>query len=42
MQTITVTELESLSKKQPIELIDVRTPAEFGSVHANHCEECAP
>ncbi len=34
MQTITVTELESLSKKQPIELIDVRTPAEFGSVHA--------
>lgn len=33
IQTITPAELAGLSKSKPVELIDVRTPAEFGEVH---------
>jgi rhodanese-related sulfurtransferase len=34
MQTITPSELHTRSQRESVELIDVRTPAEFGEVHA--------
>ncbi len=33
MNTISVHELEALAKKSNVDLIDVRTPAEYGEVH---------
>lgn len=35
IQTITPARLAELSKGKPVELIDVRTPAEFGEVHVS-------